>query len=238
MVKEYDITLSGDRSTMKKYGLPLLILLMSILYIFFIPSKPMEIKLLFKLIPMWLMIGYAFLQLPSRKTRTHYLMLAGLFFCMLGDGLLIWFVIGLTAFLIGHLFYMTGFFSQWRFSVIRFISIVPIGAYSFFMGKELIAALELSGKDTLIIPVLAYITVISFMLWSAIMTGNPWAIVGSVLFVISDSILSWNMFISDVPYSGVLIMSTYYSAQFLIARSLSAFRGSTRRSSIRHFPVN
>lgn len=223
---------------MKKYGLPLLILLMSILYIFFIPAEPMEVKLLFKLIPMWLMIGYACLQLPSRKTRTHYLILAGLFFCMLGDGLLIWFVIGLTAFLIGHLFYMTGFFSQWRFSVIRFITIVPIGAYSFFMGKELITALELSGKDTLIIPVLAYITVISFMLWSAIMTANPWAITGSVLFVISDSILSWNMFISDVPNSGVLIMSTYYSAQFLIARSLSSFEGSNRRSTIRHFPVN
>lgn len=223
---------------MKKYGLPLLILLMSILYIFFIPTEPMEVKLLFKLIPMWLMIGYACLQLPPRKTRTNYLILAGLFFCMLGDGLLIWFVIGLTAFLIGHLFYMTGFFSQWRFSIIRLITIAPIGAYSFFMGKELITALELSGKDTLIIPVLAYIMVISFMLWSAIMTANPWAIAGSVLFVISDSILSWNMFISEVANSGVLIMSTYYSAQFLIARSLSAFGESNRRSTTRHFPVN
>ena len=223
---------------MKKYGLPLIILLMSILYIFFIPSDPMAVKLLFKLIPMWLMIGYAFLQLPSSRTRTHYLMLTGLFFCMLGDGLLIWFVVGLTAFLIGHLFYMTGFFSRWRFSVIRFASIVPIAVYSFFMGKELIAALQLSGENTLIIPVLAYITVISFMLWSAIMTGNPWAIVGSILFVISDSILSWNMFISDIPNSGVLIMTTYYSAQFLIARSLAAFQESSRYSSTRHFPVN
>lgn len=223
---------------MKKYGLPLIILLMSILYIFFIPSDPMAVKLLFKLIPMWLMIGYAFLQLPSSRTRTHYLMLAGLFFCMLGDGLLVWFVAGLTAFLIGHLCYMTGFFSRWRFSVIRFASIVPIAVYSFFMGKELIAALQLSGEDTLIIPVLAYITVISFMLWSAIMTGNPWAIVGSILFVISDSILSWNMFVSDIPNAGVLIMTTYYSAQFLIARSLAAFQESSRYSSTRHFPVN
>ncbi|WP_054954686.1 lysoplasmalogenase [Paenibacillus dakarensis] len=222
----------------KKYILPLLILLMSILYIFFIPSDPMEVKLLFKLIPMWLMIGYAFLQVSHSRTRTHYLILAGLFFCMLGDGLLIWFVVGLSAFLIGHLFYMAGFFSQWRFSIIRFLSIVPIGVYSFIMGSKLVNALEASGDDALILPVMAYITVISLMLWSAVMTRNPWAIVGSTLFVISDSILSWNMFISDVPYSGILIMTTYYSAQFLIARSLSGFQGSVRHSSTRRFPVN
>lgn len=221
---------------MKKYVLPLLILLMSILYIFFIPSEPFAVKLLFKLIPMWLMIGYAFLQVPYSKTRTHYLILAGLFFCMLGDGLLVWFVVGLAAFLIGHLFYMTGFFSQWRFSIIRFLSIVPIGVYAWLMGKELVSSLQLSSNNNLIIPVIAYITVISFMLWSAIMTGNPWAIVGSILFVISDSILAWNMFVSDISYSGILIMSTYYCAQFLIARSLSAFRGSNRYTPVRHFP--
>lgn len=223
---------------MKKFGLPFIILLMSILYIFFIPSDPAEIRLLFKIIPMWLMIGYACLQLPSYRTRTHYLILAGLFFCMLGDGLLIWFVVGLSAFLIGHLFYMTGFFSQWRFSVIRFISIIPIGVYAFIMAKQLINALQTSSQDTLILPVLAYIAVISLMLWSAIMTGKLQAIMGSILFVVSDSILSWNMFISDILYSDMLIMTTYYSAQFLIARSLASFQGSRRNSSPKHFPFN
>ncbi|MFP3472641.1 lysoplasmalogenase family protein, partial [Micrococcus sp. SIMBA_144] len=59
----------------------------------------------------------------------------------------------------------------------------------------------------------------------AIMTGNKWAISGSLLFVLSDSILSWNMFVAAIPYSDVLIMSTYYSAQFLIAGSLASFSG-------------
>ena len=208
----------------KKTGLPLLILMMSILYIFVIPSEPMPVNLLFKLIPMWLIIGYAYLRFPSVKTKTHWLMLAGLFFCMLGDGLLIWFVVGLSAFLIGHLFYMSAFFTRWQFSPLRLASILPIAIYSFIMGRELVTALQNDGNNGLVIPVIAYIIVISLMLWSAVMTANKSAMAGSLLFVISDSILSWNMFVSDIAYSNVLIMTTYYAAQFLIARSIAGFR--------------
>ncbi|PAV31599.1 lysoplasmalogenase [Virgibacillus profundi] len=202
------------------YRLPILILLMSILYIFIIPEEPLGIKLLFKLIPMAMIIFYAIRKLPGKKSLTHWLILIGLFFSMIGDGTLHWFVVGLSAFLIGHLFYMTGFFAKWNFSVIRFLMIVPIAVYGFFMGSELLNALKQEGNDTLIIPVLAYIIVISLMAWSAVMTGNKWVIMGSILFVISDSILAWNMFVAPVNFSGELIMSTYYGAQFLIAHSL------------------
>lgn len=203
-----------------KYLLPVLILLMSIVYIFFIPSDPHAVKLLFKLIPMGLIIVYGYLQMPRERKRYHILMLIGLVFCMMGDGLLGWFVIGLTAFLIGHLFYMTSFFGRWHFSKIRFAMIIPIALYGVFMGQKLVQALIEDGKDSLIGPVLLYLVVISLMLWSAIMTGHKWAIIGSILFTISDSILSWNMFISDIANSGVLIMTTYYTAQFLIAYSI------------------
>src|SRR5690606_29133686 len=92
------------------------------------------IKLLFKLIPMWLIITYAALIMPRAKEKYHWLLLTGLFFCMLGDGLLHWFVIGLSAFLIGHLFYMSAFFSRWKFSWLRCAAIVPLIAYGIFMG--------------------------------------------------------------------------------------------------------
>ncbi|MCM3784937.1 lysoplasmalogenase [Neobacillus mesonae] len=214
---------------LRKYILPLLILIMSILYIFFIPEDPFGVKLLFKLIPMWLIMVYAYLQLPSERRPSYWLLLAGLFFCMLGDGLLpVWFVIGLCAFLIGHLFYLTAFLNLWRFSWIRFLSIVPIGIYAWFMGGKLTNAIATAADfKGLVIPVMAYVVVISLMLWSAVMTGNLWAAIGSLLFVISDSILSWNMFVDSIPYAGVLIMTTYYSAQFLIACSIGNF---TRRT--------
>ncbi|WP_342728091.1 lysoplasmalogenase [Virgibacillus subterraneus] len=203
-------------SLLKKYGLPVLILLMSILYIFFFSDQ-----IVFKLIPMWLIICYAYLQFPSKRSFTHWLVLIGLFFCMLGDGLLEkWFVIGLTAFLIGHLFYMAAFFSCWKFSRIRFGTIILLILYGLLIGKELMDGLVTQGNDALLVPVLFYIIIISLMAWAAIMTKNKWAITGSIFFVISDSILAWNMFISDITYSGSLIMTTYYGAQFLIAQSI------------------
>ena len=203
--------------------LPLIILIMSLLYVFFIPSEPLVMKLLFKLIPMWLIILFAYRQFPPNRSRIHYLLLTGLFFCMIGDGTLIWFVVGLSAFLIGHLFYTAGFVGQWRYSALSLLSIVPIAVYSVWMGIQLVSSLKSNGEQALIIPVIAYIAVISFMLWTAIMTGNRYAMVGSLLFVISDSILSWNMFVADIRFSNIWIMTTYYAAQFLIASSIPAF---------------
>ncbi|CAH1223378.1 hypothetical protein PAECIP111891_05509 [Paenibacillus allorhizoplanae] len=203
-----------------KRWLPIAILLTSALYIFEIRPEPQAFKFFFKLIPMWLILYYAYSHMPSAKKCVHGLMLTGLFFGMLGDGLIMyWFVLGLAAFLIGHLFYTAGFLVQWRFSWLRFSSIVPIAIYSFIMGRELVISLMEQNNAGLVVPVLFYIVVISLMGWSAIMTSNRGAIVGSFLFLISDSILSWNLFVSPISYADLLIMTTYYSAQFIIARS-------------------
>ncbi|MCM3128068.1 lysoplasmalogenase [Paenibacillus provencensis] len=213
----------------RKWFLPLLILMMSLLYIFFIPEDPFGVKLLFKLIPMGLIILYAYLQFPADRRPSHWLLLAGLLFCMLGDGLLpIWFVFGLGTFLVGHLFYLAAFLGLWRFSWVRLLSLIPIGIYAWFMGGKLAGDIGASAEFTgLVIPVMIYVTVISLMLWSAMMTGSVWAMIGSLLFVISDSILAWNMFIEDIPDAGVLIMTTYYAAQFMIARSIGSFTRTT-----------
>ncbi|WP_314589805.1 lysoplasmalogenase [Paenibacillus terrigena] len=208
---------------MKKFLLPVLILMMSLLYIFVIPSELVIVKLLFKVIPMLLIITYAYMQAPDRKQYYDWMLLTGLFFCMLGDAFIIYeFIFGLAAFLIGHLFYMTGFFRKWRFSKLHFAAIIPIGLYAYFMGGEIIQALIRDNNKALIVPVLLYITVISLMMWSAIMTGHKWAIIGSITFGISDSILSWNMFVTPFASAGTLVMITYYAAQFCIAYSLRA----------------
>ncbi|MDQ6597840.1 lysoplasmalogenase [Bacillus salipaludis] len=208
---------------LKTYRLPTFILLMSLIYIFAISSKPEAIKMIFKLIPMWLILFYAYKLIPDKKSRPHWIIWCGLFFCMLGDGLIRWFVIGLAAFLIGHLFYTAGFSRYWRFTKLSLLMIIPIGLYGFVMGYHIIAALLQNHNDTLIVPVLMYIVIISLMCWSGFLSQNIWAIIGSILFVLSDSILSWNLFVSEIPYSDILIMTTYYTAQFLIAHSLRLF---------------
>ena len=44
--------------------------------------------------------------------------------------------------------------------------------------------------------------------------------VGSLLFLLSDSMLAFNKFHSDIPLSGFLIMLSYIAAQYLIMRGL------------------
>ncbi len=217
---------------MKTYRLPIFILVMSLIYIFAIPSKPEAIKMLFKLIPMWLILFYAYKQILDKKSRPHWIIWSGLFICMLGDGLIRWFVIGLAAFLIGHLFYIAGFSRYWRFTKLSLLMILPIGLYGFVMGYHVIAALLQNHMDTLVVPVLMYIVIISLMSWIGFFFHNIWAIIGSILFVLSDSILSWNMFVSEIPHSDILIMTTYYTAQFLIAHSLRFFPSLGSYSSI------
>ena len=208
---------------MKKFVLPILIFFMAGLYIFSVPENPTSIKVIFKLIPMVLILVFAFFQCRSTPNPPQWILLIGLFTCMLADGFIAYsFILGLATFLVGHLFYVVGFSKVWRFSKIRFSMILFILTYSFFMGRILITALMEDGNNALVIPVIAYVIVISLMAWTAVMTGNKWAILGSLLFVLSDSILSWNMFVSDVPQSTFFIMSTYYSAQFFIAHSLGS----------------
>ncbi|REE68120.1 putative membrane protein YhhN [Paenibacillus taihuensis] len=202
--------------------LPYAIALMSALYIFVIPAEPEGLKLVFKLIPMALILTYAWLLAPTSRQSKHWLLLLGLFFSMCGDGLMKWFVAGLSAFLIGHLFYIASFTRELRFSWPRAATLLPIALYAGYMGYRLVNALQDSGDNGLLAPVLVYITVISLMAWTAILTGNRFAIIGSLLFLASDSILSWNMFVSDISYSGVWIMTTYYVAQFFIASSIRA----------------
>jgi hypothetical protein len=44
--------------------------------------------------------------------------------------------------------------------------------------------------------------------------------IGALLFVISDSALSFDLFVFKLPFSHPIVMSTYYAAQFGIALSM------------------
>ncbi|WP_067729486.1 lysoplasmalogenase [Oceanobacillus damuensis] len=211
------------------YQIPLLIFAMGLVYIFIAPSEPFIFSLFFKLAPMILIFVYAFKQLPLKKSNTHWLIIIGLIFCIIGDGTIHWFPIGLSAFLIGNLFYIAGFLTQWNFSKIRLVLLVPIAICGIFIGRVLIHELNSNGNEALMVPVIGYLLVISLMAWSAIMTGNRWASSGGILFVLSYSLLVWNMFIAPVGNAAELIMLSYYGAQFLIIHSLATIvEGSNR----------
>ncbi|RZL17558.1 MAG: lysoplasmalogenase [Pedobacter sp.] len=175
-----------------------------------------------------LMIFYAYqTQFKGRFAKRIF---AGLFFGLLGDCFLMFvhlnsnlFMLGLVAFLIGHLLYISAFYLDYKWnpaiekSATR-IALVVFGA--FCLGFYFLLRPHLGGMK---IPVMIYAFVISLM---AIMAVNRKGRVGSlsfklilagaILFLISDSLLAYNKFVKPFQGAGLAIMATYMLAQYLI----------------------
>ena len=61
-----------------------------------------------------------------------------------------------------------------------------------------------------------YACLIGAMMLAALLQRSSAFAIGAVLFVFSDFILAWNMFVEPIPYSGYLILITYYAGQWLL----------------------
>ncbi len=210
------------RETARRW-LPAAIALAGVGYIVAAPSDPLAVRLLFKVIPMVLIVAYAVVLLPTDVRRVHGLILVGLGFSAIGDVTLHWFLIGLSAFLVAHLCYLAGFLTHVQPTTGRAIWAAPLALVGVLVGSQLLGAILVAGDTELLVPVALYVVVILTMAWAAILTGNRWAGAGGVLFVTSDTILAWDMFVETLPYAGVAVMTTYYGAQLLIARSIADF---------------
>ena len=77
----------------------------------------------------------------------------------------------------------------------------------------------------MMLPVGIYVTVIAVMLWRAAATfvqgdgSGRWALVGAVVFAISDSLLAVNRFIDPFVGAAYLVMVTYWGGQLCLALS-------------------
>jgi len=196
-----------------------LIGIMGIIYIFFIPSDPVSTKIVFKLIPMLLIILFASLQPAGENKKYKSLILIGLSVCMLADGLIYWFIVGLITFLIGHIWYIFAF-RKIKHTAIPKWTIAVLLVYGLSMVIWLAGTLWSQGDTVLALAVIIYIAVILTMGWNAFQSANKFVIIGAILFILSDSILAINKFIVDVPFSHALIMLSYYGAQFMFALSI------------------
>jgi Predicted membrane protein len=151
------------------------------------------------------------------------MILAGLLFSLAGDVLLIEpqnFVYGLAAFLVAHLFYIAAFA---RAGAGHFKP-ASLGAY--LIGLAIVLAIYGGVPAELKIPVIFYAAAISTMLCAALnfqlakrTRQSQFALAGAALFVVSDAILAFNKFGYAFPAAPFFILSTYFLAQWLIARS-------------------
>ncbi|MEQ6357458.1 lysoplasmalogenase [Lysinibacillus sp. M3] len=195
------------------------IILFGLYYIFFFSHITESLILIFKVIPMLLIIILAALPKNSGVKKYQLLIIIGLVFCMIGDYTLQWFLIGLSSFLIGHIFYIFAFLSTNERQVPTWAKIVLL-VYGVSMALWIAGTVFSSGEVVLGIAVIAYISVILTMGWTAIRTGSKFATIGALLFISSDSYLAINKFVMPLPFSHEVIMLTYYGAQILIALSI------------------
>ncbi|TCD00138.1 lysoplasmalogenase [Pedobacter psychroterrae] len=166
----------------------------------------------------------------SLKGRFHKRLFTGLFFALSGDVLLMFssgnqafFIYGLIAFLIGHIFYISAFYLDFSSApeldkkgariAILVCAVIGMGFYIYI--RESLGILKL--------PVMVYIFVISFMMMMASfrnlrvnVISFRLILVGAMFFLISDSLLAYNKFAQPFNYAHLLIMATYMTAQYLI----------------------
>jgi len=166
--------------------------------------------------------------LPAEPAGSYRLaILLGLVLSLVGDVILMLpgdhFVAGLAAFLLTHLAYLAAFTSE------AALAAVPATFLLFAIAEAPILLVAWpSLHRRLRLPVLAYAAVLGAMaaqaLTRAVLFPLPPAIaaaIGAALFAVSDSALVYNRFVRPFRLSPLLVLTTYYIAQTLIALSVA-----------------
>ncbi len=141
--------------------------------------------------------------------------------CLVGDIFLMlpgnYFVAGLSAFLLGHVAYNLTFTAGlterllWAAAVVVLTLPATMRIVRALVEDRLLAA-----------GVVAYMGVICLMAGSAIASGSLAAAIGALLFIASDTLIAWDMFVKKVPRAHLWVMVSYHVAQLLLVFALRA----------------
>lgn len=181
-------------------------------------------------------LHYVVLQREQNQPPSKIVLLAVIFSCA-GDTLLMFqgkdgnfFMFGLGAFLVAHIFYILAYRQHQSADTSNELQGLQKIRYAFpilLSGTGLVVVLynRLGGMK---IPVLIYAIVLTGMVLAALFrfgktSSSSFALVfgGAILFMISDSLIAINKFLEPLPMAGVWIMITYIVAQYLIITGLS-----------------
>jgi uncharacterized membrane protein YhhN len=185
--------------------------------------------------PLTMALAILFVATRAMKTgaigRFNAILIGALVFSLAGDVFLMlpgnYFIPGLASFLVAHLFYIAlfGQAQTWFPNRRALAAVLAVGASMY--------AIVWGGLDNpvLKIAVAAYVTVISLMASQAIGrasysgdTAARWVAVGACVFMVSDSLIAINKFVTPVPLASLWILVTYYAAQMLIVHFVTESR--------------
>lgn len=192
-------------------------IIFSICFICLKPFGQYPMSYLIKSVPAFV-IAFFFIFF-AEKNSANRILGVGFIFSAFGDIFLEldrvnFFIHGLGAFLIAHIFYSIAFFKKSNISKLKWWkSLIPI----LFTGAVCILIYPNLGKLT--IPVLLYISVITIMALTASIHENEKSITyyGALVFMVSDSLIAINKFLYAIPNITYLTITTYYLGHYLMA---------------------
>lgn len=167
---------------------------------------------------------------PHPLASYYHLVLAGLAFCFVGDICLAFFfnrkvfTLGLASFLTGHVFYTVAFFTTAGITAGTWISLVAVLLVSSVIFIRLRPHL-----DSMLVPVIAYILIISLMVIGAAslaaqgrfdLTVRLLVLFASVTFYCSDIFVARHRFVEKNIINRYAGLPMYYTAQFMLAFSV------------------
>jgi uncharacterized membrane protein YhhN len=207
-----------------------IVLLAGLLY--FEKANQFKGKVLTKTVVSCLFILAALIQQNSIPGY-HVLILIGLIFCLGGDVCLSlpqerMFLLGLVSFLVGHVFYVFGFFyaadlSSWTWTGIV-VSLITSCVVFVWLRPYL---------ESMLIPVVCYICVITFMVvgaWTVVgdslldVRGRFLVFIGAQSFYFSDVFVARDRFLKMEFINRLFGLPMYYLGQFLLAFSIGCLK--------------
>lgn len=184
-----------------------------------------------------IMLGlYYWMSQRSLQQPVPLSVILAIVFSCVGDSLLMlqqlnpnFFMFGLAAFLIAHVFYIFAYKQhQGENSADELQGLQKVRfALPIVLSGTGLAAILFNHLGDLKIPVVVYACVLTYMVLAALFrfgrtTTGSFAMVfgGAILFMISDSLIAINKFLEPLSMAEFWIMITYISAQFLIVKGL------------------
>jgi uncharacterized membrane protein YhhN len=150
-------------------------------------------------------------------------------FLMFTNQSMVYFMLGLASFLIAQIFYILLFRQSIRLSGKEpFLSNNRIYLIAYVLCGATIYSLLFNHLDFVLkIAVFIYMTAILSMSAMALnryktvsLSSFSFVFFGSILFVISDTLIAFDKFYIAIPNDRIFVMSTYIAAQYLIMRGI------------------
>ena len=202
---------------MRSRILQIILVIVFAMDLFFIFNNQPELRFFTKPLLLPILILMYITSLKSEKTQVDKLFLAGLILSFFGDLFLLFkwgFLPGLGSFLLAHVFYIISFRKKTQNSIWKFWPII-LGVFATTLLIFLFPYLK-----EMKVPVIIYAVVIATMMYNALKTHNRNLIIGAILFLISDTLLSINLFLQPLMILNLLVMITYIAAQWFLVKGM------------------